>query len=819
VLNCSGNGKISAGTYADVGGLIGENYGEVNNCFSECAVNGGSGAYIGGLVGYNDGIISSCYSIDVAEGSEEAIVGGLVGYNDVNGDISCCYSVGNVLTEDATDSAFAAAGGLIGFNVNSTVSNSYSTGSVTGGTSAAVGGFIGYNENSTVSNSYSAGSIIENEDVVEGGLIGLENKGNVISSYYLGDATEDDTALTEAKMKQQASFIGWDFANVWKIGEGKTYPTLYWQPWSAEERITADISALSWTEIKGLNDTPDQVREDLNLPLSGAKGSEITWSVDKAGFINTTTGAVTGPNGESETVTLMASVSYREGEPLTKEFALVIIGLEDYEYFSVTYAANGGTGTAPTESDKVAGAVFAAATNSLTAPTGMRFKEWNTASDGTDSGYAAGEMITMPDKNLILYAIWERKPSLSGGGGGASYSPPLKSEPQGIFTNEPELNEATGVVEGEINSYFLEKAFESAVQNNDANKIQIIIPTESRATGYQLTLPYNILISSDTDTQLKIKTDIATVTLPGNMLNQEEETVNDNVSLTISRVEETEIADEEIRKQIEERPLIQLTLALDGRQTNWHNPVAPVTVSIPYTPTAEELKNFEHITVWYIDGSGKVVSVPNGSYDPETGTVTFSTSHFSYYAVVYVDKTFNDLSSVEWARKSIKVLASKGIINGTGSNNFSPTANITRADYLVLLVKTLGLTAEIDGNFADISTDDYYYQEIGIAKKLGIASGMGDNRFMPNVSITRQDMMVMTERALRMQKKLEAKGSAADLEKFNDKSLVAAYAVNGVATLVKEGLIVGIGDNINPLGNTTRAEAAAILYRIYKQLY
>ena len=375
------------------------------------------------------------------------------------------------------------------------------------------------------------------------------------------------------------------------------------------------------------------------------------------------------------------------------------------------------------------------------------------------------------------------------------------------------------MVEGEINSYFLEKAFESAVQNNDANKIQIIIPTESRATGYQLTLPYNILISSDTDTQLKIKTDIATVTLPGNMLNQEEETVNDNVSLTISRVEETEIADEEIRKQIEERPLIQLTLALDGRQTNWHNPVAPVTVSIPYTPTAEELKNFEHITVWYIDGSGKVVSVPNGSYDPETGTVTFSTSHFSYYAVVYVDKTFNDLSSVEWARKSIKVLASKGIINGTGSNNFSPTANITRADYLVLLVKTLGLTAEIDGNFADISTDDYYYQEIGIAKKLGIASGMGDNRFMPNVSITRQDMMVMTERALRMQKKLEAKGSAADLEKFNDKSLVAAYAVNGVATLVKEGLIVGIGDNINPLGNTTRAEAAAILYRIYKQLY
>ncbi len=76
-------------------------------------------------------------------------------------------------------------------------------------------------------------------------------------------------------------------------------------------------------------------------------------------------------------------------------------------------------------------------------------------------------------------------------------------------------------------------------------------------------------------------------------------------------------------------------------------------------------------------------------------------------------------------------------------------------------------------------------------------------------------MMVLTENALRMLKKLEAQGTASDLDKFADKSLVAAYAVNGVASVVKEGLIVGSGDRINPLGKTTRAEAAAFLYRIY----
>ena len=78
-------------------------------------------------------------------------------------------------------------------------------------------------------------------------------------------------------------------------------------------------------------------------------------------------------------------------------------------------------------------------------------------------------------------------------------------------------------------------------------------------------------------------------------------------------------------------------------------------------------------------------------------------------------------------------------------------------------------------------------------------------------------MMALTERALRRLKKLKEQGTASDLEMFTDKSLIAAYAIDSVATVVKEGLIVGSGDNINPTGNTTRAEAAVFLYRIYNK--
>ncbi|MCR4430200.1 MAG: S-layer homology domain-containing protein [Tepidanaerobacteraceae bacterium] len=56
-----------------------------------------------------------------------------------------------------------------------------------------------------------------------------------------------------------------------------------------------------------------------------------------------------------------------------------------------------------------------------------------------------------------------------------------------------------------------------------------------------------------------------------------------------------------------------------------------------------------------------------------------------------------------------------------------------------------------------------------------------------------------------------------DLYKFTDKSLIASYAVEGIATLVKEGLIAGSANKINPKSNATRAEAAVLLCGIYNK--
>mgnify|MGYP003938010489 FL=1 len=322
-------------------------------------------------------------------------------------------------------------------------------------------------------------------------------------------------------------------------------------------------------------------------------------------------------------------------------------------------------------------------------------------------------------------------------------------------------------------------------------------------------------LSYNSNIKIQLDTPRGNMTVPGNMF-RSGDLEGSTVRLGIRSVQNTELK-EDLRQKIGPRPIVELSAESAGKKISWNNPNSPVDVEISYTPTQEESQDHEHIVVWYIDDQGRIVPVPSGRYNPAAGKVTFTTTHFSSYAVTFVKKTFNDIQNYPWAQKQIEVMASKGIINGTSATTYSPQNNITRADFMMLLVKTLGLTAEIDSNFADVKPTDYYYEAIGIAKKLGIATGTGDNNFNPRAQISRQDMMVLVARALKVAKKISVAGTADDLSSFTDASKVSGYAVEGVATLIKEGIIQGSGNMINPRGNATRAETAVIIYRIYNK--
>ncbi|MBR2973656.1 MAG: S-layer homology domain-containing protein [Clostridia bacterium] len=177
---------------------------------------------------------------------------------------------------------------------------------------------------------------------------------------------------------------------------------------------------------------------------------------------------------------------------------------------------------------------------------------------------------------------------------------------------------------------------------------------------------------------------------------------------------------------------------------------------------------------------------------------------------------YNDLGNHTWAIDAIEKTATRGVSNDKGVGIYAPGENITRGDFAMYLVRTLGLTEYDEGDqFTDVDPNAYYAKEIAIGKKAGILKGTGDGTYHPEEPISRQDLMVICARGLRSLNKISTANPDSALKNFSDMGLIADYALVEVASMVASGKITGNADmTINPLGNTTRAEAAVIMSRI-----
>ncbi|WP_019230417.1 S-layer homology domain-containing protein [Sedimentibacter sp. B4] len=236
-------------------------------------------------------------------------------------------------------------------------------------------------------------------------------------------------------------------------------------------------------------------------------------------------------------------------------------------------------------------------------------------------------------------------------------------------------------------------------------------------------------------------------------------------------------------------------------------------------------------TKYYYDDSPSLSKVAFVPYKDYNGTVTvkytgWNTDGVNFTGTVKITVTavadsaassyFNDVtSSYSWASASIDYLFEKGVVTGTGGNNYSPAQNMIRGDFMLMLYRALDLSASSKSNFSDVPAGSYYYTAIATAKALGIAKGY-DDLFMPNAPITREDAMVLVARALKADGKTLTTGSISDLNNFKDKGSVSDYAVSSVATLVKAGIVTGSNSYLNPKSYVTRAEMAVILYRVLK---
>ncbi|MFF2889120.1 S-layer homology domain-containing protein, partial [Paenibacillus sp. NPDC057967] len=165
-----------------------------------------------------------------------------------------------------------------------------------------------------------------------------------------------------------------------------------------------------------------------------------------------------------------------------------------------------------------------------------------------------------------------------------------------------------------------------------------------------------------------------------------------------------------------------------------------------------------------------------------------------------------------WAENQIKQAVALGLVNGYPDQTFRPNQSVTRAEFIVMLVKLLqpkwsGTTHEFTdqasiGSWAEHATAQ--------ALELGWVQGYDDGTFRPNQSITRAEAAVIIARALGI-----GKGSAASTG-FADDSSIPSWAKAAIEALRLEGIIGGRGANqYMPQANITRSESIALLMRLY----
>lgn len=176
-------------------------------------------------------------------------------------------------------------------------------------------------------------------------------------------------------------------------------------------------------------------------------------------------------------------------------------------------------------------------------------------------------------------------------------------------------------------------------------------------------------------------------------------------------------------------------------------------------------------------------------------------------------ETFTDLENHVWAKDAVYTLKNKGIISGISDTEFAPANNIKRGDFILILTRMLSVNNEFTENFADVPESAYYYQAIGSAKAAGIAQGSGEN-FMPENSITRQDLITLAYRAFLAKGYITETDDTASLDAFADKGDISDYAQTAMASMVKAGIIQGSNGNVNPKGFATRAEVAVMCARL-----
>lgn len=176
---------------------------------------------------------------------------------------------------------------------------------------------------------------------------------------------------------------------------------------------------------------------------------------------------------------------------------------------------------------------------------------------------------------------------------------------------------------------------------------------------------------------------------------------------------------------------------------------------------------------------------------------------------------FTDLNG-HWGAEAICELYNDGIVNGYSEKTFSPNSQITRAEFVKILVSSLGYNvyAVQSAAFTDLSTDDWHYAVVSFAHSKGLVSGYSDGSFHPDSSITRAEAVELLVNASGI-----ASADTSNLNhQFYDVTANDWFATS-LAVALENHIVQGYGDgSFRPSNSITRAEACEMLAKALRTI-
>ena len=229
------------------------------------------------------------------------------------------------------------------------------------------------------------------------------------------------------------------------------------------------------------------------------------------------------------------------------------------------------------------------------------------------------------------------------------------------------------------------------------------------------------------------------------------------------------------------------------------------TVTITVKPDS----GYELDTLTVKDASGSKIKVKDKGDGKFTFTMPASKVTVSAEFAEIETLDFADVSTDAYYYEAVKWAAKKGITGGIGNGLFGPNQPCTRAQIVTFLWRAAGSPEpKAMSSFSDVSADSYYAKAVAWAVENGITTGTGDGKFSPDATCTRAQSVTFLFRAIG--KLVDSKAEFSDV-------LTNSYYANAVAWAVENGVTNGIGDGLfGPDNSCTRAQIVTFLYRAYQ---